>query len=70
MPLTGVFATQSSDRPNPLGAVFFAAIDELAAVTRSLLSSPETNAPAKNRTEDAAKARARAAQWFAKETEV
>jgi hypothetical protein len=43
-------------------AAFLAAVDEIAAVTRNLLSSLETNAPAKNRAEEAAKARARAAQ--------
>lgn len=45
-------------------AAFFAAVDEIAAITRGLLSSLETNAPAKNREEEAAKARARAAQRF------
>jgi hypothetical protein len=39
-------------------AVFFAAIDEIAAITGKLLSSLETHAPAKNRAEEAAKARA------------
>jgi hypothetical protein len=48
-------------------AAFLAAVDEIAAVTRNLLSSLETNAPAKNRVEEAAKARARAAQRFPKE---
>jgi hypothetical protein len=43
-------------------AAFLAAVDEIAAVTGKLLSSLETNAPAKNREEEAAKARARAAQ--------
>jgi len=45
-------------------AAFLAAVDEIAAVTGKLLSSLETNAPAKNRAEEAAKARARAAQRF------
>src|SRR5258708_1322287 len=44
--------------------VFLAAIDEIAAVSRSLLASLETNAPPRNREEEAAKARARAAQRF------
>ena len=43
---------------------FFAAVDEVAAVSRNLLSSLETNAPARNRADEAAKARARAAQRF------
>jgi hypothetical protein len=51
-------------------AAFLAAVDEIAAVTRTLLSSLETNASAKNRTEEAAKARARAAQRFSRGTAV
>ena len=43
---------------------FLAAVDEIAAVTSTLLSSLETNAPPKNRTEEAARARARTAQRF------
>jgi hypothetical protein len=45
-------------------AAFFAAVDEIAAVSSNLLSSLETNAPPKNRAEEAAKAQARAAQRF------
>jgi len=45
-------------------AAFLTAVDEVAAVSRKLLSSLETNAPPKNRAEEAAKARARAAQRF------
>ena len=45
-------------------AAFFAAVDEVAAVSRNLLSSLETNAPPRNRADEAAKARARAAQRF------
>ncbi|HXV43693.1 MAG TPA: DUF2277 domain-containing protein [Anaerolineae bacterium] len=45
-------------------AAFLAAVDEIAAITSNLLLSLETNAPAKNRTEEAARARARAAQRF------
>jgi hypothetical protein len=45
-------------------AAFFAAITEVAAVSRNLLSSLETNALPRNREEQAAKARARAAQRF------
>jgi hypothetical protein len=51
-------------------AAFLAAVDEIAAVTGKLLNSLETNAPAKNRAEEAAKARTRAAQRFPKGTTV
>lgn len=43
-------------------AAFLATVDEIAAISRHLLTSLETNAPPKNRAEEAAKARARAAQ--------
>ena len=42
-------------------AAFQAAVDEIAVVTGRLLSLLETSAPPKNREEEAAKARARAA---------
>jgi hypothetical protein len=45
-------------------AAFLAAVDEIAAVSSKLLSSLETNAPPRNRTEEADKARARAALRF------
>jgi hypothetical protein len=45
-------------------ASFLAAIDEVAAVSIRLLRSLETTAPPKNREEEAAKARARAAERF------
>jgi hypothetical protein len=45
-------------------AAFAAAVEEIAAVSRRLLNSLETNAPPRNRVEEAAKARARAAQRF------
>ena len=45
-------------------AAFLAAVDEVATVCRNLLSSLETNAPPRNRAEEAARARARAAQRF------
>jgi hypothetical protein len=44
---------------------FLAAVDEVAAASRTLLSTLETNAPPRNREEEAAKARARAARRFA-----
>ena len=45
-------------------AAFLAAIDEVAAISGRLLRSLETNAPPKNREEEAAKAKARAAERF------
>jgi hypothetical protein len=45
-------------------ATFLAAVDEIAAVSTRLLHSLETTAPPKNRDEEAAKARARAAERF------
>jgi hypothetical protein len=45
-------------------AAFFAAVDEVAAASRTLLSSLETNAPPRDRAEEAVKARVRAAQRF------
>ena len=44
---------------------FQAAIDEVAGISSRLLRSLETNAPPKNREEEAAKAKARAAERFA-----
>jgi hypothetical protein len=43
---------------------FAAAVDEVAAVAHRLLHSLETNAPPRNREDEAAKARARAALRF------
>ena len=45
-------------------AAFLAAVDQIAAVSSILLSSLETNAPPRNRTAEAARARARSAQRF------
>jgi hypothetical protein len=45
-------------------ALFLAAIDEVAVVSTRLLRSLETTAPPKNREEEAAKAKARAAERF------
>lgn len=45
-------------------AIFAAAIDEIAEVSGRLLRSLETSAPPKNREEEAAKAKARAAVRF------
>jgi hypothetical protein len=43
---------------------FLAAVDEVAGISKRLLRSLETTAPPKNREEEAAKARARAAERF------
>ena len=45
-------------------AAFLAAVDGIAAISSNLLSSLETNASPRSRTEEAAKARASAAQRF------
>ena len=43
---------------------FLSAIEEIAGISSRLLRSLETNAPPKNREEEAAKAKARAAERF------
>ncbi len=43
---------------------FLAAVDEIAAISTRLLRSLETTAPSRNREEEAAKAKARAAKRF------
>ena len=45
-------------------AAFFAAVDEVAKISGQLLSSLQSTAAPKNRQEQVAKARARAAQRF------
>lgn len=47
-------------------AAFNAAVDAITAVSRALLDTLETNAPPKNREDEAAKARARSAERFAR----
>jgi len=47
-------------------AAFAAAVDEIAAVSSKLLRSLETNAPPRNRAEEAAKSRARATLRFSR----
>jgi hypothetical protein len=47
-------------------AAFIAAVNEIAAASRQLMSALETTAPPKNRIEEAAKAKARSALRFAK----
>lgn len=46
-------------------AAFIHAIDAVAGISIELLASLETNAPAKNREEEAAKAKLRSAERFA-----
>ncbi len=45
-------------------ASFMAAVDEIADISTRLLRSLETNAPPRNREEEAARARARAVEIF------
>jgi hypothetical protein len=45
-------------------AAFLSAIDGIAAISTQLLYSLETNAPPKNREEEAAKAKARSSERF------
>jgi len=49
-------------------AAFMTAIDEVAAASSRLLRSLQTTAPPRNREEEAAKARARAAERFGTES--
>jgi hypothetical protein len=55
-------ATKPSQANAP---AFEAAVEEVAAATRRLLASLVSNAPPKNREDEAAKARARAASRYA-----
>ena len=45
-------------------AAFFAAVDDITSVSRRLLGSLASNAPPKNREDEAARAKARSAQRF------
>jgi hypothetical protein len=47
---------------------FLSAVEEIAAISSRLLHSLDTSAPPKNREEEAAKAKARSAERFAKES--
>lgn len=47
-------------------AAFHAAVDAITAISRNLLASLDTSAPPKDRAAEAAKARARSAQRFAR----
>jgi hypothetical protein len=57
--ITGFHAPSKSNQ-----AAFHAAIDEIAGASLRLLQSLETTAPPKNRAEEAAKSKARAAKRF------
>lgn len=53
-------------RPSKVNeAAFLAAVEEIAATSRRLLDTLETNAPPRDREEEAVKARARAAERYA-----
>jgi hypothetical protein len=61
------FVRKISGSPKPSKAnagVFLAAVDEIAEISTRLLRSLETNAPPKNREEEAARAKARSAVRF------
>lgn len=52
-------------RPSKVNeAAFLAAVEEIAATSRRLLDTLETNAPPRDREEEAVKARARAAERY------
>jgi hypothetical protein len=56
------------DKPSKANqAAFRAAVDDIAGISTRLLASLESTAAPKNRLEEAAKARARAARRFARE---
>jgi hypothetical protein len=55
-----------SKPPKNNEAAFFVAVDEIALAAGKLLMSMESSAPPKDREEEAAKAKARSAQRFAK----
>jgi hypothetical protein len=48
--------------------VFAAAVNEIEAASRALLCALQTNAPQKNREEESARARLRAAERFSRDT--
>lgn len=45
-------------------AAFYAAVDEIARISKNLLNGLETNSPPKDREQEAVKAKARAARRF------
>jgi hypothetical protein len=58
-----------SNKPSQTNeAAFLTAVAEIAAATSKLLNALETNAPARNRDVEAAKAQARARRRFAPDT--
>ena len=53
------------NKPSKINEVaFLTAVDGVATVSKNLLSSLQTNAPSRNRAEETAKARARAAKRY------
>ena len=60
-----ISGTNKPSRANE--AAFNAAVSDIAAISATLLASLQTNAPLKNRAEEAAKAQARSAQRFSKD---
>jgi len=52
------------NKPSKVNEAAFLAADEIAALSARLLRSLDTSAPPKNREEEAAKAKARAAERF------
>ena len=63
------FVRKVSGTRKPTGKnldVFDRAVDAITEITRDLVDSLETRAPAKNREEEAARARARSAKRFAR----
>jgi hypothetical protein len=61
--VSGFHSPSKSNEP-----AFFAAIDEIEAASRKLLFSLKTQAPTRNREEEAAKAKTRAALRFSRVT--
>jgi hypothetical protein len=59
--VSGFHSPSKSNEP-----AFHAALDEIEAASRNLLQSLQTNAPARNREEEAAKAKTRAALRFSR----
>lgn len=64
-PIQFVRKISGFDKPSQANeGAFLTAVDEVAAVSARLLDALETNAPPKNREEEAARARARAVKRF------
>jgi len=60
-----VIKVSGFNKPSKINEVaFLTAVDGVATVSKNLLSSLQTNAPSRNRAEETAKARARAAKRY------